>query len=1388
MKSDCNTNGVGSSPKLSARRRALRGRAAVAAATRSRAVARGAMVVVAVGAAALSAHHASANTPELFFNASIPTNYTGFYDLAGNYQPNGTPTSTVDVYVDNSDVDQAGGDGTTGFAAGNLFVGNGSVGTFQQSTGTFLDAGALTLGNTSTGTGFVFLSGGTFNAATGLNVGLNSNVVSGAINTMNVSGTATLNVVAGGLNVGAGVGSAGVLDVLAGTVTANTLFAGKAAGATGYIFQTGGSVTDSGTTDSFVLGGSGAAGTASVGIYTLGGGTGTPAFTTTSALDVGGYGSGQLNVLGGAMNDTGGSIQLARYAGGYGVIDVSGGTLNQSNSGKYIDVGENGLGILNVRGSGTVLSASTNAKGGLVIGNGSGGSGVVNLLTGGVLNVPSVTTQTGGVGVLNLNGGTLGTVNVASTVPFVSGVTNAYVYPGGATFNTSAVSGTVAQTLQAPGGSGITGISVTGGAGYMGAAPIVKITDPTGFGATGIASLNSSGGITVTVLNPGTGYSANPTVTLIGGSVGSGATATATVNTGAAPAAGYLTKVGGNTLTLSPPGTNGFAGMIVNGGTLAAGTVGAFGSGGSASLSVAGGATASFNGQYPVSAGTQTGALTLGGLTSVTGSNFAFNLSGGSADGVNVANAASVTGGTISVNNVGAPTAGSYYLFDDGNGGLQNFTLNSSQGTISSGGLTYTLTLTPTSTYDLLTVSAGMIGKLYFTGAGGQSLNGGGNYSASPTGSPAATAPPMATADVYFTATPQAGTSFGGVTQDGLTALNSLEFNTSGSISIAPGTATGPLTITSGANTFAAGTAIVLDPGTGPVAISAGLSLPLPTEAFNVNGGSLALSGPITGTASTTNLVLTGSAGGSQTSPAFVLSGSNSYTGSTNLSAGVAVRLGSSTALGNNTNALVLSGNASSASLLDVYGQSVGQGTLNLAGGVLVGSLGTGVLTLNASGGAGVAIDVTAPANTYTDSGTAPTTVSVPSLVLPNGGYYIKPSTTAAIYVTITSAVNIASGTLTIDEYQEPGTQNGQAAADLAIGGTISGAGGITVANFGTVPGAGTPGASVLAVVELSGTNTYTGPTNISFGKVVITNSSALGSASSPVNIIGGLSTAGPGTGTNGGTLQLGDAQFVAANNSTGFVASNVTGLNVLNAINLGGAISGSYGAGLINDTGSNTLSGPITLTQGQVNVSVTNNTTLALNGSIGQTSGMSAGLTKMTAGLLASGATGAGTLVLNAANTYAGGTNVSVGTLVTGPAGTLGTGNVSVLPSNASLGATLTLSNSMSIADSATLTVNTSGGSVVNLNDPGNGTEVIAALVNAVDGFSALPGTYTVAQLDAMDNGAFASTFGTTDGSSEELAISATASPEPTSLLLAVAAGAPLVLGRRRRRIAAGR
>src|SRR5439155_2932548 len=118
--------------------------------------------------------------------------------------------------------------------------------------------------------------------------------------------------------------------------------------------------------------------------------------------------------------------------------------------------------------------------------------------------------------IVNFNGGLLkvkGGTAFAGT--FMTGLTSANVYAGGATVDTNGVDATIDQPLVAPTGNGVTGISVVdGGSGYR-VAPIVNITGGGGTGATAVAAIDSTGKVSaINITNPGTGYTGTPTVQL----------------------------------------------------------------------------------------------------------------------------------------------------------------------------------------------------------------------------------------------------------------------------------------------------------------------------------------------------------------------------------------------------------------------------------------------------------------------------------------------------------------------------------------------------------------------------------------------------------------------------------------------------------------------------------------------------------------------------------------------------------------------------------------------------------------------------------------------------------------------------------------------------------
>jgi autotransporter-associated beta strand protein len=293
------------------------------------------------------------------------------------------------------------------------------------------------------------------------------------------------------------------------------------------------------------------------------------AFTQTGgSTTVGGFlalgldgASSVVNLSGGIFSQNG-PVTGSATSGGVGVINVRGtASFTQSTTGDNgFWVGESGTCYLSVSDSATF---STGTSAGLQLGRNASGVGVVNLLGG------TVTTNRvyrgAGAGTLNFNGGTL---NAGADNPaFLTGLTNAYVYSGGAIINDGSSTITIGQNLLAPTGKGVTAAGLTvSGSGYIDT-PLVTITGGGGSGATAVANIDAAGNLTgITITNPGVDYTSAPTFALVGGGVGNtgaiSGTATLVANT-----SGGFTKNGYGTTNLS--GTSTYTGATtVNGGSL----------------------------------------------------------------------------------------------------------------------------------------------------------------------------------------------------------------------------------------------------------------------------------------------------------------------------------------------------------------------------------------------------------------------------------------------------------------------------------------------------------------------------------------------------------------------------------------------------------------------------------------------------------------------------------------------------------------------------------------------------------------------------------------------------------------------------------------------------
>jgi len=258
------------------------------------------------------------------------------------------------------------------------------------------------------------------------------------------------------------------------------------------------------------------------------------------------------------------------------------------------------------------------------------------------------------------------------------------------------------------------------------------------------------------------------------------------------------------------------------------------------------------------------------------------------------------------------------------------------------------------------------------------------------------------------------------------------------------------------------------------------------------------------------------------------------------------------------------------------------------------------------------------------------------------------------------------------------------------------------------------------------GVNMNSADRKIYFNADYTTGSNANGVSGRGLNLrYGGggyLRLQGNGGGTGSHTLTLGgNVHFDPDTTTTGYIGS--TEANSALNVNLGGAVR-TFSGGAANDS-----------------LQIVN---VVSNGGIASTSM---------------------TLQLAGANTYAGGTTVSSGTMQTMATGNFGTGNVTVANLTTAF---LTLGNAQSIADTATLFFGNN--STINLN---GGTETIAALTNTTQSKSLTSGLWTVTALNAEFGGDVFAGSGS---------ILISPIPEPSVSLSALLGLGALTLVRRRR------
>jgi autotransporter-associated beta strand protein len=384
--------------------------------------------------------------------------------------------------------------------------------------------------------------------------------------------------------------------------------------------------------------------------------------------------------------------------------------------------------------------------------------------------------------------------------------------------------------------------------------------------------------------------------------------------------------------------------------------------------------------------------------------------------------------------------------------------------------------------------------------------------------------------------------------------------------------------------------------------------------------------------------------------------------------------------------------------------------------------------------------------------------------------------------VTLASAarINSDSGTLSLSN---TGTITG-----AGFGLSVGGAGNTTIASsIGTDTGTLTKdGAGTLT---LSGANTHSGDTSVSAGVVNIQNVNALGttdagttvSSGAALQIQGNITTAaealtlnGTGVSTDGalrnisgnntyaGLVTLASATRINSDagtlslSNTGTITGAGLGLSVVGAgnttiassIGTGTGTLSKDGVGTLTLSGANTYSGATTVSAGTLQIgnggttgslaaasSITNNATLVFNRSNTFT------LNNVISGTGAVTQSGSGTLVLAGANTYSGATSISTGALNIQSANALGS---TAAGTTVSSGAALQIQGDITTAAEA-LTLNGTGVSATGAlrNISGNNTYAGLVTLGSAARINSDAGTLTLSNTGQITGAGFGLSVG---------------------------------------------
>ena len=392
--------------------------------------------------------------------------------------------------------------------------------------------------------------------------------------------------------------------------------------------------------------------------------------------------------------------------------------------------------------------------------------------------------------------------------------------------------------------------------------------------------------------------------------------------------------------------------------------------------------------------------------------------------------------------------------------------------------------------------------------------------------------------------------------------------------------------------------------------------------------------------------------------------------------------------------------------------------SVNMASGMSIGyadysgSTGTGVTGIAAFGSAGLVTVNSGGALTLSSTSTGNLTVGrnqAGRLIINGGSVNITAGSGANSTLFIAdTGVNNTNTTATSGE------------VDVENGGSLSVATSVVMNFVGASGGTSFLSTQGNAVLNISGGTASIGGT--SAGGIVF------GTTGSGASV--GIAKGNSEVTLTGGTLYVGAGGITETTNDQGTYAINLSGGTVGATAAWSSSLNMSLNPGTV---GVGAGVSPVTFLTADANTVAHN---ITLSGVLSGSGGMSV--------------SGLGTLnITGTSNTYSGPTVVGSGTLSLASGGT----------SSVEVGsAKLVLNLSTSLASTASLTLDTSGASLVDLNY--SGIDMISALT--INGTSVAANTYTAAQLDTD--------YGTTDfenGFAGEVEVEAASTPEPSTLAL---------------------